>query len=420
MAMPASPSVPVDAHKASRPAALAEPPGRVFPFLRLPRELRDLIGNILSSLHCPLALLANRIQIYDCTFRLEDDRGIRALRIERRHLKYFRPTPAAILLVLHHEYFLVNRQLAREALEILLKNHTILLSAGPFVLKALLQRIEAAPNGPGRQWLKWMRSIQLDWVTFPNLVHYPPDRSAGREEWYWETEDDDDDEGGHYDDNLYDASDATLYPSFQWPPTGPTADDANDDDDAPPHLAREDISTKLDLVVAMEVAPLFTYLSTPTFALDSITTPLYFISRESHVLRNTTRPGYVLPLQIRYWVHVCAHALLMLVSGPSALNQVVVRYMPWDIWACMTPADDLPRLVTDGVWFDGPPGHAAHREGEGEGEGEAFRAVWGVLRSKGCTGRMGLETRIRHVKWDGNMNASHMGDELEVVFRRQA
>jgi hypothetical protein len=122
-------------------------------------------------------------------------------------LKYFKPSAAAILLVLHHEYFLLNRQVAREALEVLLKNHTVFLSCGPFVLKALLERI-AEQNGPGRQWLKWMKKIELDWVTFPNLTHYPPDREAGRDEWYWEQDEQEVDVdyvrgaqyNGHYDE----------------------------------------------------------------------------------------------------------------------------------------------------------------------------------------------------------------------------
>jgi hypothetical protein len=128
---------------------------------------------------------------------------------------------------------------AREALEILFKNHNVFLSCGPFVLKTLLERIEEQ-NGPGRQWLKWLKAIELDWVTFPNLTHYPPDREEGRDEWYWEHDevevdvdyirgaqysghyDEYDHEGGHYDDNFYDPSDSSLYPSFHQPPAQTT------------------------------------------------------------------------------------------------------------------------------------------------------------------------------------------------------
>jgi len=138
--------------------------------------------------------------------------------------------------VTRHNYFLLNRQVAREALEILFKNHSVYLSCGPFVLKALLEKIEE-PNGPGRQWLKWLKKIELDWLTLPNLQHYPPDREEGRDVWYWEHDqvevdvdyvrgayysghyDEYDHEGKSYDDNFYDASNSSLYPSFRQPAT---------------------------------------------------------------------------------------------------------------------------------------------------------------------------------------------------------
>jgi hypothetical protein len=289
-----------------------------------------------------------------------------------------------------------------------------------------------------------MKNIELDWVTFPNLTHYPPDRESGRDEWYWEQDqqevdvdyirgaqydghyDEYDHEGGHYDDNFYDPSDAQLYPSFQPPP--PTqANDPNDpfgfanhypftdpSHNDGPTSSQEDISTKLDLLVQMEVTPLFTYLASPTFNLSSITLPLYFISRESYHNRSVTRPGYTLPLKIRYWVQVCVHALLMLNSSASTLQEVRVRYLPWDIWASMDPADNLRRVEDRGVWFDENEAGAAEREGEGE----AFRAVWGGLREKGWMGRMGLTACVKYVKWDGNVDSWRVGDELEVVFTR--
>jgi len=110
-------------------------------FLDLPRELRD--------------------QIYHELFCLRDERSQRALRMERRSLKYFQPTAPAILLVLHHQSLLLNRQIAHEALELLFKKHTVFFSCGPFVLKTLLQRIERH-NGPASQWLKWIKAIELD------------------------------------------------------------------------------------------------------------------------------------------------------------------------------------------------------------------------------------------------------------------
>ncbi|KAH7087207.1 hypothetical protein FB567DRAFT_61842 [Paraphoma chrysanthemicola] len=414
----------------------AVPSRTIFPFLKLPRELREIV--------------------YDYAFQLEDDRSERAIRIERRHLKYFKPSAAAILLVLHHEYLLLNRQVAREALEILFKRHVVFLSCGPFVLKTLFEKIEE-PNGPGRQWLRWMKDIELDWVTFPNLAHYPPDRESGRDEWYWEQEqqemdvdhvrgaqynghyDEYDHEGRYYDDNAYyDPSDTTLYPSFQPPPAAEASDPSDpfgfashypfaDPSDEPTQDSStyEEISTKLDLLVQMEVTPLFTYLASPTFNLTSITLPLYFISKESHHNRSTTRPGYALPLKIRYWVHLCVHAIIMLgttsasSSATPSLQMVRVKYLPWDIWASMDPADDLCRMTEKGVWFDDAE---SAEGGERQSEGEAFRAVWDSLRKKAIyddNERMGLHAEVRFVQWDGNVDSWRVGDELEVMFTRR-
>lgn len=386
----------------------------------------------------------------------------------------------------------------------LLKGHTVFLSCGPYVLKAILSKIEEQNGkggfGNGKRWLKSMKSIELDWVTFPNLTHYPPDREGGRDEWYWEQHDEEehengneygesggayasghaytddqeeidvdyirgaaynghydeyDHEGGHYDDNFYDPADSSLYPTFHPPASRPTTNNistsstnattntASDDPfgfathypfadpshppDHTPGSSHEDIATKLTQLVAMEVTPLFSYLSSPTFALQSITIPLYFISRESFHHRNLTRPGYALPLKIRYWVQVCVHAVLMLrplgsssnnnsnSNNPPTLREVKVRYLPWDIWASMDPADNLQRISKRGVWFDEKGAEAAEREGEGE----AFRAVWAVLREMGYTGRMGLDAQVTYVKWDGNVDSWSVGDGLEVVFTRK-
>lgn len=176
----------------------------------------------------------------------------------------------------------------------------------------------------------------------------------------------------------------------------------------------------------MEVTPLFTYLSSPSFNLTSITIPMYFISKESHHNRSTTRPGYALPLKSRYWVQVCVHALCMLIRAPDSgslapqLQEVRVKYLPWDIWASMDPADDLRRMTSKGVWLDGAD---AAEGGEREVEGEAFRAAWTILREKGLmeTLRAGVEEpEISFVKWDGNVDSGRVGDELEVVFRRRS
>ncbi|KAF2855394.1 hypothetical protein T440DRAFT_439565 [Plenodomus tracheiphilus IPT5] len=421
----------------------------IFPFLKLPRELRD--------------------QIYHHTFLLTDPRTHRALRIERRNLKYFHPTPPSILLILHHEPLLLSRQTAREALEILFKHHTVFLSCGPFVLKTLLECIEREENGRGRQWLRWMKSVELDWVTFPNLRCYPPEenRVGGREEWVDDEEEVDvdyirgvrnsgygrghshydeyDHEGNHYDDNFYDPDDMVLYPSFrqhQLPtttnpnpndpfnlsthnpfihPSHPTQNTTTTDTtnaNPPP----DEITTKLHLLTALELTPLFTYLASPTFTLTSLTLPLYFVSKQTLHDRAITRPGYaLLPLKIRYWVQVCVHALAMLIQGgeTSSLEKVRVKYLPWDVWASMEPADDLGRMVERGVWFDGEEG-----EGGREGEGAAFRDVWVGVGERVDGGeqvlgrRMGLEAQLRLVPWDGNVDSWRVGDELEVEFTK--
>lgn len=238
------------------------------------------------------------------------------------------------------------------------------------------------------------------------------------------------------DDNFYDPSDSSLYPSFRSGPStsAPSGSDPfglahhNPFSDASRDPAHEeivqDLTTKLDLLVLMEVTPLFAYLASPTFQLTSMTVPLYFISKNSHHHRSVTRPGYTLPLKIRYWVQVCVHALLMLRDAScSSLNQVRVRYLPWDIWASMEPADNLSRMVDKGVWFDPAEDVAGS---EREGEGEAFRAVWAGMNQRlvdvhhceRSAPRMGLSAQISLLPWNGNVDSRRVGDELEVVFTR--
>lgn len=373
-------------------------------------------------------------------------------------MKYFKPSAASILLLLHHEDVLLNRQIAREALEVLFKNHTLFLSCGPYVLKQLLTRVEAK-GGPYKHWLKWIKKIELDWVTFPNLRIYPPERSEGKDEWYWERDeqevdvdyvrgavysghyDEHDYEGGYYDDNFYEAEDESMYPAWPRPGTQTSSSSSNDPFGFTSHYpfanptsgtnhdissARE-LDTKLDLLISMEVTPLFNYLSTPTFSIQSITLPLYFISKESYHQRSTTRPGYALPLKIRYWVHTCIHALHMLHSSSTnsqsssspfpILQEVRIKYMPWDIWASMDPADNLHRMVEQGIWFK----EGDDDDGERESEGEAFRAVWAGLQKRGlCMGkdRMGLAADVTFVEWKGDLDKWRVGDELEVVFTK--
>lgn len=430
----------------------------VLPFLQLPRELRDQVRQgRLQLLSSTYFLMLD--QIYNHAINIPDKRSDRALRIERRNLKHFQTSAAALLLILHHEYFLLNRQIAQEALEVLFKHHTVFLSCGPYVLKSLLEAVEQHENGP--QWLTWLKAIELDWVTFPDLRMYPPDRTQGRDEWWFETGeqefdkvevdvdyvrgaaynshyDEHDHTGGYYDDNFYDPADSALYPAYSHHTSVLNPDAAANDlsalfDHNPfqdaeeayhpantSHTA-EDLSTKLDLLVEMEVSPLFSYLSSRTFpSLTSITIPLYFISRESYFHRRNSRPGYTLPLKVRYWVHVAVHALSMLHSS-STLTEVRVKYMPWDIWASMDSCDDLRRIVELGVWFSDPVTDG--EGGEREHEGAAFRCVWNAFGEGGLStnrgeNRMDLHASINLVKWDGEMDSYRVGDELEVVFTK--
>jgi hypothetical protein len=449
----------------------------VFRFFDLPRELRDQVSPEyfvscsylqLFEHRCPAVHIrsTNNPQIYNSIFSIPDRRGDRALRIERRHLKHFSPTPASILLLMHHESLLLSRQVCHEALEVLLKHHNIYLSCGPFVLKTLLSRIETE-YPEGRKWLGWMRKIELEWVTFPNLRIYPPNRENGKDEWWWEASeyseddmevdvdyargaqhsghyDEHDYEGGHYDDNFYEPSDMSLYPSFDqaqsqvealaapdandpfglsnhYPFTDPLDEDRRYDTDA-----QEELATKLEMLVSMEVTPLFQYFASDLFSLSSITLPLYFISKQTYHLRNASRPGYALPLKIRYWVQVVVHALLLLGGEDPKVDEVKIKYMPWDIWASMDPSDDLVGLVERGVWFqedEDDDGQGGGGGGGGaqdrDGEGEAFRAVWHELARRDIDLNMGtLNADIKFVKWEGDLDKWRVGDELEVVFTR--
>jgi hypothetical protein len=326
------------------------------------------------------------------------------------------------------------------------------------VLKQLLTRIEEM-GGPCKRWLKWLQKVEFDWVTFPNLRLYPPERSGGRDEWWWEQDgqevdvdyvrgvaynghyDEHDYEGGYYDDNFYGAEDDSLYPSSHQSGTSGSNPSSNDVFGFSSHYpftdplreptydvdATEHVDTKFDLLISMEVTPLFDYLATPTFSLTSITLPLYFISKQSYGARTATRPGYTLPLKVRYWAEVCIHALLMLDRSSSSssnsstptpcLQEVRIKYMPWDVWASMDPADDLQRMAAKGVWYRDRDDPTSEREGEGE----AFRAVWKGLEERGMCkeqDRMGLIADISFVGWGGNLNQHRVGDELKVILRK--
>jgi hypothetical protein len=285
---------------------------------------------------------------------------------------------------------------------------------------------------------------------------YPPNRENGKDEWWWENDgvevdvdyvtgahtsahyDEYDAEGYGYDDNFYEAEDNSLYPSFfaypnaahpqpqsfapasadpfgfstHYPFSDPSQAPGDDPETDPGTTVHDGIAAKLDLLVEMEVTPLFEYLASPTFTLSSITLPLYFVSRQRMYHRN-----FPLPLKLRYWIHVAVHALHMLhspsSSSSSKLDEVRIKYMPWDIWATMDPSDDLHQMVDEDILFqDG-------EDDERHGQGEAFKAVWEGLAEKGVDVREGgLRADVRLVRWEGDLDKWRVGDELEVVLRR--
>jgi hypothetical protein len=65
----------------------------IFPFLKLPRELRDQVSPTTESIQLSIQT-SDSYQIYDYAFSIPDDRSDRALRIERRNLKHFKPSAA--------------------------------------------------------------------------------------------------------------------------------------------------------------------------------------------------------------------------------------------------------------------------------------------------------------------------------------
>ncbi|KAF2750776.1 hypothetical protein M011DRAFT_183172 [Sporormia fimetaria CBS 119925] len=434
------------------PANQNETTDELPPLLRLPRELRD--------------------QIYDYIFSLPETRDSSALRIERRHIRHFRPTPATILLLLHHSSLLLNQQIATEALETLLKRHTVYLSCGPFVLKTFLSRIET-DCVHGKQRLRLLSRISLDWTTFPNLRNYPPNRENAKDEWWWEDDgmdvdldyvvggldpghdDEYDYEGDGYDDNMYLPDDPALYPTFptlesrafaaadpasdpfgfgsHYPFAHPSATDTGTSDSSDEYVTLEstadDATLKLGMLVDMEVKPLFTYLSSPSRFpnLTSIELPLYFISKHTLQARShSINPDAKLPLFLRYWIAVVAEALYLLLSSPSLsrtstakpLKEVRVCYRPVNIWASLDPPEDLPRIVEKGVWLNSFVDEWDEETMEVQ-PGQVWIAVWGALRQMGVKGAMReiLECRRRLVKWDCDLD-KRVGDEVEVVFRR--
>jgi len=375
-------------------------------FLNLPRELRD--------------------HIYDYVFAIPDKRSPRALRIERRHLTYFTPTAPTILLVLHHECLLLNRQVAAEALDFLFKKHNVFLSCGPFVLNSFLYRIEQEPEGQGKKLLKKLRRIELDWITFPNLRHYPP-------EWYEENgnqgsgeyDDSWDYEGEGYDDNHYALGSFETWPAFRIRPEGSSSADPfglstlypfADPRSEPVYdiAAQETAYEKLDYLVDREVTPLFAYLSSPTFKLSTMTLPLIFVSRQRYMDRSASRASFALPIKIRYWVKVVAHALIMLLpdaEGKTKLDELLIRYMPQNVWAAMDPSDDLNEMAKKGVWAKG--------NGQGSSAGEVFSAVWEELEQRrGPLNRDELQISVELVKWMGELEGRYVGDALEVRMTR--
>lgn len=390
-------------------------------FLGLPRELRDLI--------------------YSEVFN-----GYRKPRTtERRHLTHFTPSPANILLVLHWECLLINTQVAAEAVEILFKRHTVLLRAGPLVVNSLFYRIEQDPTGKGQELLQSLRHLELDWTTFPSLRHYPgkaqtklrrqargmainPSPYSEEEEGADLSEDMGiegpslDDEGIDYDDNHYAPSSPHQWSSYQVNAStqSSTADpfgllshypfsDPNQDFSYST-AAEEKMFANLEYLIYEEVTPLFHYLSSPTFCLSSMSLPLHFIKRSQYQRRILAPPQYAVPLTIRYWVHVIAHALVLLhppyPDTVPKLKEVRVQYKPKNLWAALDPCDDLGSMCENGVW--------------GDGGGSGFRAVWDEferLRDM-ATDTRELDVDVKLVRGGSSMYEERLGDELEVTIKR--
>jgi hypothetical protein len=387
-------------------------------FLGLPRELRNLI--------------------YDEVFK-----GCRKPRsIERRNLTNFTPAPVNILLVLNWACLLINTQVAAEALEILFKKHVVLLLCGPSVLNSFLYRIGQDVTGTGKELLQSLKHVELDWLTFPNLRYYP-----GREQNRLSCGDHDmetsspysdeegitieaptvDYEGESYDDDDHDYAHSGSHQ--HWPahrinddstqssaadPFGllshyPFADPSGESTTTYSAAAEERMFSNLEYMIYREVTPLFHYLSSPTFFLSSMTLPLYFIKREQYQTRIRLRPAYALPLKVRYWVHVIAHALLLLhPPHPSTipkLNELRVLYKPKNIWASLDPCDDLGNMCENGVW--------------GANGGSGFRAVWDEFeRLRGMTDTEELDVKVKLMRGGSNVYDENLGDELEVIIKR--
>ncbi|KAF1999436.1 hypothetical protein P154DRAFT_437137 [Amniculicola lignicola CBS 123094] len=404
-------------------------------FLALPREIRD--------------------RIYDEYFSIATPDNPDAYRIERRQLQYFVPSPVAILLLLGYQPLLLDQQIAAEALRILFENHTPLFSVGPSVFRALLERIEEESAKFGEQWLRWLKRFQWDWVTFPSLRHYRREleallqKGAYYDDIEMETdelpEDDNghndeyDHEGAYYNDNTYGEGSLALFLTWQSLNVR-TVDPTSDPYGFSSHLSSEGYQEgdseetqwhaygehdgliekpykRLELLIANEVTPLFQYLATPTFALDSITLPLYFMSR----LQTIRQPFVPRPSNLQFWVRVAAHAFLLLSPRDPAtaprLNSVIIKYMPYNIQATLEPADDLERIVREGVWF-----HEDINAGDRSRqlEGDSFRGLWDDLWERGMeVGSDKLNVEIKLVEWDMKAERRRVGPELELVFRRR-
>ncbi|KAF2663078.1 hypothetical protein K491DRAFT_617013 [Lophiostoma macrostomum CBS 122681] len=396
----------------------------ISPFLKLPREIRD--------------------QIYHDFYTNPSQRCVR---IERRHLRYFVPTATRILLLLHGDELLLNHQIAEEALEALFKHHTVLMSGGPFVISSLLSRIEKQAGDRGKHWLRLLKHVEFDWCTFPHLSNYPPSAKEAKGQKPWWVEHDGvevdvdyvrstrdkghnneyDNESRGYDDNRFRPADLDLYPNLTRltdnnPHTLDPADPFGfsshypfgepDRPDEGQRLSYEEVYDKLCLLVEAEVTPLFEYLSSPTFRLRSITIPLFFLSKRVQQQRAISKPGFPVPMQTSYWVHFAVHALLMLHSwfsdgsSRSTLQEVKIKYMPKTTLVLLDPADDLNRMVRDGVFF-------SEEDESREGEGEVFKALWNEVEAYGVS-RKSFKADVQMATWANGIERS----ALEITFRK--
>jgi hypothetical protein len=117
-------------------------------------------------------------------------------------------------------------------------------------------------------------------------------------------------------------------------------------------------------------------------------------------------------MQTSYWVHVAVQAMLMLHSyysggsSRSTLEEVKIKYMPKSTLVLLDPADDLDRMVREGVFF-------TETDGSRDWEGEPIKALWNEIEAYGV-GRKNFDADVRIATWANGIERS----ALEVTFTK--